>query len=432
MTTLRGVVGMGVTLPERPDGCNDEDITDSATRPGPTSRPKDGFAVAPEPALGHDGGVKRPVRSSATPLHLSSAAAALLLCAVLAGCADAPGSGSSSCARDGDCTLGSLADALGVHVGAAFVQGNDEPVFRTTLVEHFNSTTAPLYWESTQRTPGVFDFSVPDEVVSLAEANGLRVRGHPLMWGRLGLPSYVRNASSPDELRALLRGQLEAVLGRYRGRIAQYDAVNEPITFLGADEGTDGLDGNVFWRLLGPGWVREALDLVHEIDPEAALFVNEFGVMTPGPKQERFYALIRDLVESGAPISGVGFQGHIRPPFLRDYDPTQEEIEATIRRFTALGLRVEITEIDVTIDPSVPGALDAQAETYRRLTLGCFRVPGCDGLTTWGVTDKYTWIRDFFAVDGAPLLFDAEFRPKPAYFAIADALQTLPREGDRR
>lgn len=355
-----------------------------------------------------------------------------LLAAWLAGCADAPGARSADCARDGSCTLATLADALGVHVGAAFVQDNDEPVFRDTLVRHFDSTTAPLYWESTQRTPGTFDFSIPDEVVALAEANGLRVRGHPLVWGRLGLPAYVRNATSAEELRTLLRGQLAAVLGRYRGRIRQYDAVNEPITFLGADEGTDGLDGNVFWRLLGPGWVREALDLVHGLDPDAALFVNEFGVMAPGPKQERFYALIRDLVDGGAPITGVGFQGHIRPPFLRDYDPTQEEIEATVRRFTDLGLRVEITEIDVTIDPSATGALDAQAETYRRLTLGCFRVPGCDGITTWGVTDKYTWIRDFFAVDGAPLLFDAEFQPKPAYLAVADALLTLLRAGEHR
>jgi endo-1,4-beta-xylanase len=370
----------------------------------------------------------RPARLTAAVPLLGLA----LLGAIAQGCSDASHGSTPACAADGSCTLGTLADALGIHVGASFVQGNDEPVFRTTLVEHFNSTTAPLYWDATQRTPGTFDFSVPDEVVALAEANGLRVRGHPLVWGRLGIPAYVREATSAVELRMMIRGQLETVLGRYRGRIAQYDAVNEPITFLGADEGTGGLDGNVFYRLLGPGWVREALDLVHELDPDAALFVNEFGVMTPGPKQERFYALIRDLVESGAPITGVGFQGHIRPPFLRDYDPTEEEIEATVRRFTALGLRVEITEIDVTIDPALPGALEAQAETYRSLTLGCFRVAGCDGLTTWGVTDKYTWIRDFFAVDGAPLLFDASFASKPAYFAVADALRTLLREGDRR
>lgn len=362
-----------------------------------------------------------------TARRVRAAATAVLLGALLHGCADAPDGGTPTCAAE-TCTLRELASALGVQVGAAFVQGNDEPVFRSTLVEHFGSTTAPLYWESTQRTPGAFDFTIPDEVVTLAEANGLRVRGHPLVWGRLGLPTYVRDATSAEELRGLLRAQLAAVLGRYRGRIAQYDAVNEPITFRGGDDGTGGLDANVFYRLLGPGWVREALDLVHEIDPDAALFVNEFGVMTPGPKQERFYALIRDLVESGAPIAGVGFQGHIRPPFLRDYDPTEAEIEATVRRFTALGLRVEITEVDVTIDPSLPGALDAQAETYRRLTLGCFRVPGCDGITTWGITDKYTWIRDFFAVDGAPLLFDASFAPKPAYFAVADALLTLLRE----
>lgn len=351
-----------------------------------------------------------------------------LLAIATPGCSDAPSSGPACVRDDGACTLAELANELGVFVGASFVQGNSEPVFRTTLAEHFNSTTAPLYWESVQREPGSFDLAIPDEVVDLAAANGLRVRGHPLVWGRLGLPSWVREIESADAMRAALRQHLATVLGRYRGRIPQYDAVNEPITFLGADEGTGGLDANVFYRTLGPGWVREVLELVHELDPDAELFVNDFGVATPGPKQERFYALIRELVEQGAPIDGVGFQGHVTPPFLRDYAPTRQEVEDAVRRFAGLGLRVEITEIDVTVDPTQPGALERQAEIYRDLTLACFRVPGCDGITTWGVTDKYTWIRDFFAVDGAPLLFDASFQPKPAYFAVAQALEELLRE----
>jgi len=357
-------------------------------------------------------------------MSLACAAIRAALAAVLlGGCSDG---GAPSCSdATGDCTVGAVAARLGGYVGAAFVQGNSEPEFRTTLAEHFNSTTAPLYWESTQRTPGSFDFSIPDEVVDLAAANGLRVRGHPLIWGRLGIPAYVREEDSPEDMRAMLRTHLAAVLGRYRGRIAQYDAVNEPITFLGADEGTGGLDGNVFYRTLGPTWVRDVLDLAHELDPDAELFVNDFGVSAPGPKQDRFFELVRELVESGAPIHGVGFQGHIRPPFLRDFDPTEEEHADAIRRFAALGLRVEITEIDVTIDPSQPGALERQAETYRRLTRACFTTPGCDGITTWGVTDKFTWIRDFFAVAGAPLLFDASYAPKPAYFAVRDALEEL-------
>jgi len=351
----------------------------------------------------------------------------LLLLALATGCSDRTSGGVACPDGAAGCTLGELADQLGVFIGASFVQGNTDPEFRTTLVEHFNSTTAPIYWESTEPERGRFDFSYSDEVVELAAANGLRVRGHPLVWGRLGLPAYVREETSPDALRAMLREHLSVVLAHHRGRIAQYDAVNEPITFLGDDDGTGGLDPNVFYRLLGPGWVREVLELVHELDPEAVLFVNEFGVMTPGEKQDRFYALVRDLKEQGAPIHGVGFQGHVVPPFLAAYDPTREEIEAAVRRFTALGLPVEITEIDVTIDPDEPGALEHQAERYRDLAFGCFRVPGCTGITTWGVTDKHTWIRDFFAVEGAPLPFDAEYRPKPAYFAVGDVLAELAR-----
>lgn len=220
--------------------------------------------------------------------------------AFLASCSDA--AGPSCLVRPEPCTLGELARELGVFAGAAFVQGNDDPEFRRALVRHFNSTTAPVYWELTEPSRGRFDFSVPDEVVELATREGLRVRGHPLVWGRLALPSYVRSAATGGELRGLLRDHLTAVVGRYRGRVRQYDVVNEPLTFLGAGGAAGGLEPYVFLRLLGPGYIREALELVHALDPDAELFVNEFLVLAPGPKQDRFYELVRELVESGAPL----------------------------------------------------------------------------------------------------------------------------------
>ena len=201
--------------------------------------------------------------------------------------------------------------------------------------------------------PGSFDFAIPDEVVDLAAANGLRVRGHPLVWGRLGLPAYVRDEDSPEDMRAMLRAHLTTILERYRGRIVQYDAVNEPITFLGADEGTDGLDGNVFYRVLGPTWVREVLDLVHA-DRSRRRAVRE--------------RLRRDVAraEAGALLRADPRAGRERradprrrlpgphPPAVpARLDPTEQETADAIRRFAALGLRVEITEIDVTIDPTV-------------------------------------------------------------------------------
>jgi endo-1,4-beta-xylanase len=320
-------------------------------------------------------------------------------------------------------TLRFLADRAGISVGAAFVEGSHEEEFRAVLVGEFNSVTAPLYWTSTEGERGSFNFVIPDLVLDLAEKNGLRVRGHPLVWGRLARPEYVQNATSAEQLRAFLREHIEAVVGRYKGRIDQYDVVNEPITILGADGvGGDGLENYIFLELLGPNYVREALDLAHAADPEAKLFINDFFVMEPGAKQDHFYDLARSLVESGAPLHGVGFQGHITPPFYPQYAPTREHIEAAIERFADLGLEVEITEIDVTLtDPA--SQLEAQRETYHDLFAACLSVARCRGLTTWGITDAFSWIFEFFGVDGAPLMFDKSYQRKPAYFGAREAIQ---------
>jgi endo-1,4-beta-xylanase len=257
----------------------------------------------------------------------------------------------------------------------------------------------------------------------VAEANGLRSRGHPLIWGRLALPSYVLDETDPDALRTMMRERIMTIVTRYRGRIAQYDVVNEPITLFGAAGETNGLEPYVFYRLLGPGYIREALEMAHAADPDAALYVNDFFVERPGDKQDRFFDLIKRLVDEGAPIHGVGFQGHVQLPGLGPtFLPTREELEAAIRRFAGLGLDVEITEVDVTLADRSACELDFQRRVYTDIMRACLAVPACTGVTTWGISDQYTWIKNFFSVDGAPLLFDESFQPKPAYFGVRNAL----------
>lgn len=335
--------------------------------------------------------------------------------------------GLGACAGDGP--GGALREHApeGFHVGASFVERNEDPEFRQVLTREFDSTTAPIYWTLVHPEPDVWDFAWPDEAVALAEEHGMRVRGHPILWGRLGLPAYVRAMTDPDALREALRELVTAIVERYRGRIAQYDVVNEPITFRGAAEDTDGLADNVFLQLHGADYVGETLRLVRELDPDAALYVNEFGVLEPGEKQDRFHALLVDLLASGAPLDGVGIQGHVTPPYWRDYAPSRDQVEAAVRRFAALGLDVEITEVDVTLDdPRSREALRGQRQTYRELFGACLAVERCTGITVWGVTDRHTWIRELFAADGAPLLFDEDYRPKPAHGGVLEALIGAP------
>jgi len=320
------------------------------------------------------------------------------------------------------CTLKELSARAGIHTGAGFVEGSQFPAFRTTLAREMTSVTAGLYWSQIHPAPGVWDWSAPDAAVAAAELTGSRVRGHPLLWGRLALPAWVSAITDAAELRAVVTEHVQTIMTRYRGRIADYDVVNEPLTFFGTTDATDGLDPNVFQRVLGPGWIAEALALARAADPDAVLYVNDFLTERPGPKQDRMARLAAELVAAGAPLDGIGFQGHIQIPFAPTNLPTQAELEAAFRRFTALGLEVEVTELDVTLPSRSPCQLDFQREAYRAVLAACLAVDGCTGVTVWGLTDADTWVRRFFNTPGYPLPYDAEFAPKPAYYGMRDAL----------
>jgi endo-1,4-beta-xylanase len=132
------------------------------------------------------------------------------------------------------------------------------------------------------------------------------------------------------------------------------------------------------------------------------------------------------MVERGVPINGVGLQGHYT---LDSTDPVQSgtDLAANIERLGALGLQVQFTEVDVRIKkPVTQAALDAQAHAYRSLFDVCVSEPACTAFVTWGVTDKFSWVDDFMDDYTQPLLFDAQYRRKPAYWALRDVLENKP------
>jgi endo-1,4-beta-xylanase len=281
-----------------------------------------------------------------------------------------------------------------------------------------------MKWGPLHPGPDTYDFAAADAVVALADAGPHRLRGHTLVWGALQLPSYVENAASADELRGYLADHVATTMGRWAGRIAQWDVVNEPLSGILDPPAPDGLDDNVFRRLLGPGYVAEALQLARAAEPTAKLYVNENGLEVPGPRQDRFFALVQELLAAGAPLDGVGFQAHLGLIPIGQY-PDAATIEASLRRFAALGLEVEVTELDVTLvfrSGDLPGRLAFQGDYYRDVVEACTRVPACTGVTTWGLADRYTWLRSFFGLTDWPLPFDDDWRRKPAYFGMRAAL----------
>jgi endo-1,4-beta-xylanase len=189
----------------------------------------------------------------------------------------------------------------------------------------------------------------------------------------------------PAELRSLMADHIRTVVGRYRGRIDAWDVVNEPLETTGS-----AVYENHFHQVLGPGYIAEAFELAHEADPEATLFLNEALVSSAGAKFDALYTLTEELLQQGAPVHGVGLQGH----FLTK-PPSREELQANLER---------------------------QRQDFYDMAAACLAVPACARITFWGFTDKHTWIDDSCEPGLAPLPLDTECERKPAYFGLREGL----------
>ncbi|MFL5844156.1 MAG: endo-1,4-beta-xylanase [Solirubrobacteraceae bacterium] len=261
-----------------------------------------------------------------------------------------------------------------------------------------------MKWQSTEPEPGEFSFAAGDRIAAFARAHDLRLRGHALVW-HLQLPPWVTGTLQE------MRRHIDGVARHYRGQVAQWDVVNEAL----ADEG--GLRDTPFLRTIGEGYIARAFVLAHAADPEAELAYNDYGAESPDtPKGRELYRLIRVLVGQHAPIDVVGFQVHVDPQRIAGF-------ERQLRRVAALGVDVELTEVDVRLPEHASQAdLDAQAVAYRRIARACLAVARCRGITFWGLDDGDSWIPEFFPGTGNALLLDARLRPKPAYRAVRAAL----------
>lgn len=321
-------------------------------------------------------------------------------------------------------SLRELGEQAGVLIGAA-VEPEDmawEPLYNPTVAREFSIITTEnvLKFGLVRKTPNRYVFGPADVIVDFAAQNGLQVRGHTLVWHEQ-LPDWLKVADyDSEELAALLKGHIETVVGRYKGRIQYWDVLNEAIDWDGSMRET------IWLEKLGPEYMDKVFRWAHEADPDAKLFYNDYSAEGLGDKSDAVYELVKGMVERGVPIDGVGFQGH----FGIEEPPTPEDVAANIDRLTALGLEVQFTEVDVRIpEPVTDEKLQEQADVYWTMLNACVQNPGCTAFVTWGVTDKFSWISSFLDGYDAGLLIDREYKPKPAYWALRDVLERRLRLG---
>jgi endo-1,4-beta-xylanase len=256
----------------------------------------------------------------------------------------------------------------------------------------------------------VWDYSGFDQIADFAEREGMRLRGHCLVWHNQA-PAWLLE-KSPSEMRAAYSTHIPQTVDRYRGRIESWDVVNEAV-----DDQARMRD--VPWtRALGEDGIEWAFRAAHEADPNAELVYNDYSIEEVNPKSDRVYALVSDLLRKSAPIHAVGFQAHLeshRPPDLAS-------VRANLRRFRELGIRMLVTEMDVRIsEPFSLAKLEEQSRVYEGFLRTCLE-EGVERIVTWGISDKYSWVPGFFKGTGQALPLDDAFQPKPAYHGIARAL----------
>lgn len=302
------------------------------------------------------------------------------------------------------------------------------PEYAHVAATQFNYVTPEneMKWDVIERTPGTFNFRDADTIVEFARNNHMKVKGHTLVW-HSQVPEWVEELQGPEAVRAAMERHIRETMvhfmDEYPGMVVAWDVVNEAID---SQNGVAGFRDSVFYRELGEGFIAEAFTLARSIDPDVILLYNDYGIEGLGAKSNATYEMVRRLVENNVPIDGVGFQMHTTG---HDFGPQRLEFEQNLQRYIDLGLRVNISEMDVTLCFGYGDreqAWAAQRERVRQMVGTCTQFAACESVTFWGVADRDSWLRTQRPCDDTnfepwPLLFDDDYQPKPAWYGAYDA-----------
>ncbi|MFN8487788.1 MAG: endo-1,4-beta-xylanase [Caldilineaceae bacterium] len=335
--------------------------------------------------------------------------------------------------------LRDLAAKRGLLIGFApgFGAVND-PVQAPVIAAEANIFTPEnnLKWFCIHPQQNVYDWnrndpyscSSADADVKFANDHGMIMHGHVLVWHE-GLPAWVMSMSL-DQLESVMNDHIDTVVGRYNGsnlaigRVHVWDVVNEAVTCNGS---TCGYRDSIWKQAMGVGsdgvplFIPKAFQRTHAADPNAVLLYNDGALGEGKPHADFVYNEVKKWLAAGVPINGVGFQMHIDTDFNQF-----AAFSADLQRFGKLGLDVYITELDVMIPPYQNSQrYTQQAAIYKELMKRCLAQTHCKSFQTWGWTDRWTWLNDstYGGWPGSdPLLFNECFQPKPAYYAVQEAL----------
>jgi len=317
---------------------------------------------------------------------------------------------------------------IGVAVSAKSLDGAEAVLIR----KQFNSVTPENAMKMAVIHPleNQYFWKDADYIVNFAKEHGMKVRGHNLCWHEQVPDWMFKDKQGRRVTKKVLLGRLKShiftVVKRYQGSVYAWDVVNEAI---GDDQHTF-LRNSSWYQICGEDFIFKAFEYAHQADPKAQLFYNDYNTERP-EKRDRIYKLLKKMKAAHIPVDGIGLQGH-----WSLFEPDTKDLKDAIEKYASLGLKVQITEMDISVYPWEkekralhPGENtnytsimeQKQSDKYAEI----FKVLRDErgvitGVTFWNVSDRHTWL-DEYPVQGRknyPLLFDQQLQPKQAYYRV--------------
>jgi len=328
--------------------------------------------------------------------------------------------------------------AIGTALNIRQIEGKDSGA-AVLVPRQFNAATPENIMKAESIHPqwDVYNFEPADKMIEYGRNHRIRINGHTLIW-HSQLPAFVRAIQNVDSFRIFFNNHINTIASRYDGKILSWDVVNEGLEEDGS------LRKSIFLQKLGDDYIVEAFRLAQKAAPNTELYYNDYNIEQP-KKRAGAIALIKKIQEAGVRIDGIGIQGHWKASAV-----PLTEIEESIEQFSALGVKVMFTELDLGVLPNpwdsdaadinmkagynekmnpypngLPDSMQEKLSTgYENLFLLFLKHKDViSRITFWGVNDGQSWLNNW-PVRGRtnyPLLFDRNFKPKPAFYKVIEA-----------